>query len=139
MDSPLSGACIFGGSVYITGTLDNTGDTLTLNAATGDWWLAAGKIVGGTVTQSGSKLKYGNSSNNRLDGVTFNGTLDLTANNSYLILENGTAFSGDLDLTGQSADMYLNKTSTLDNGGTITLGTGTNTGVISYYGGDHFT
>ena len=46
-----------GGTVNLTGTLDNRGTVLALNAANGSWQLAGGKIWGGTVTGSdGAKL-----------------------------------------------------------------------------------
>jgi hypothetical protein len=47
-----------GGTVNLVGTLDNTGTTLPLSAATGgDWVLTGGTIQGGTVTgASGAKL-----------------------------------------------------------------------------------
>ena len=38
-----------GGTVNLTGTLNNTGATLTLNATTGSWNLAGGTINGGTL------------------------------------------------------------------------------------------
>ena len=42
-----------GSSVNLVGTLDNTGTTLALNAATGSWNLASGTLKNGTLNESG--------------------------------------------------------------------------------------
>ncbi|MBX3401239.1 MAG: cadherin-like domain-containing protein [Gemmataceae bacterium] len=67
------------GTVNITGTLNNTGSTLLLDANTGYWNLNAGYIKGGTIaTKDGSVLVAQsvsfNNYNNTLDGVTLDGS-----------------------------------------------------------------
>ncbi len=66
-----------GGTVNLTGTLDNSGIPLALNATTGDWQVNGGTIDGGTVAMSeGAQLVFANNTNNRLRDVTSNGDLD---------------------------------------------------------------
>ena len=48
-----------GGTVNLTGTLNNAAATLTLNAATGSWNLEGGTLSGGTLEQSGASLVIG--------------------------------------------------------------------------------
>ena len=51
-----------GGTVNLTGTLDNTGTTLALNAATGSWNLVGGTLKNGTLSESGgAELVFTNS------------------------------------------------------------------------------
>src|SRR6516165_2114412 len=67
-----------GGTVNLTGTLDNTGTTLAFTATTGSWNLVNGTLLGGTVTEAdGAELTF-TSSGGMLNGVTFNNDLDLT-------------------------------------------------------------
>ena len=69
------------GTVNLTGTLNNTGATLTLNATTGSWNLAGGTINGGTLAfADGQTLLMTASGSNRLVGVTVNGDLTLSQN-----------------------------------------------------------
>ncbi len=97
------------GTVNLTGTMDNTGNTFTLNATTGPLYLVGGTIKNGTVTESGAGLK---GSGGTLDGVTLNGDLDIGVinnNESFAILHgltlNGTARLGATDGTKYG---YLN-------------------------------
>ena len=68
-----------GGTVYLTGTLNNPG-TLALNNTTGSWDLDSGTIDGGTVTTSGSAVLgtqvQVNGTTAALNGVTLAGILD---------------------------------------------------------------
>ena len=64
----------------LTGTLNNTGSTLVLNAVTGSWNLAGGTITGGTLSESDGAELVMTSSGGTLDGVTVNGDLDLQTN-----------------------------------------------------------
>ena len=79
----------------LTGTLNNTNATLTLNAATGPWVLNGGAVYGGTITTSGGASLIVNGSGT-LDGVTVNGVLDV--GNSYmganLTVVNGLVLNG---------------------------------------------
>jgi hypothetical protein len=89
------------GSVNILGTLNNTGNTLTLNAATGPWNLKGGTILGGTVALSGG-VRLGvlplGSAFSTLDGVTVNGGVDI--HDGGLRFINGASFSGDVVMQG---------------------------------------
>ena len=63
------------GAVYLTGSLNNTNNTLALNAASGFWTLQGGTIRGGTIsTTDGAALVV---QSGTLDGVTVNGVLDV--------------------------------------------------------------
>jgi hypothetical protein len=85
------------GTVVLFGTLDNTSNTLALNATTGTWVLGgtpgAGTILGGTVTEAaGAVLGVGNA-NNLLQGVTVSGELVLLTNSARVRLTNGSTFT----------------------------------------------
>ena len=102
-----------GGSVDLTGVLDNTGATLTLDATTGPYNLRGGTIQGGTVATGGGALLVGTTAGGTLTGVTLAGTLDLTtASNAYV------AVTGGLTLAG----------------GTVNVGGGTNYGRLQFAG-----
>ncbi|MCX6880142.1 MAG: hypothetical protein NTW21_41020, partial [Verrucomicrobia bacterium] len=84
--------------VNLIGELDNTGSTFALTATTGDWTLAGGRIIGGTITEAdGAKLLFPNNGSNRLDGATFTGDLLLNQPGAgHLVrLQNGATFTGD--------------------------------------------
>jgi hypothetical protein len=147
-----------GGTLNVVGPLDNTGATLQLNAATGSWNLmgfqtgvGTGKISGGTIdTADGAGLIIGAGTpggalNASLDGVTFNGTLDLaTVANANLTVAGGFTLSGTA-LLGPSAQLQVGQpgepdqytqtaTGTLD----VTLDgsvAGNSTGLINAGGG----
>ena len=71
----------------------NTGTTLDIGPGTAlaTLSLASGTIDGGTIDDTGGGLA---SNGGTLDGVTYRGTLDLTASNSWLTITGGTTFSG---------------------------------------------
>ncbi|QVL34257.1 PEP-CTERM sorting domain-containing protein [Telmatocola sphagniphila] len=113
-----------GGTINITGTLDNTvGGPLALTATTGSLTLNAGTISGGTFTSSGgSSLNASTSSNNQLSGVAISGTLNLSGSNNYVRLTNGSTFSSGSSLTiGSSAGLGIGQSGVVDNV-SITLG-----------------
>src|SRR5438045_6935338 len=57
-----------GGQIKITGTIDNSGRTLSLYGTTGSWLMSGGTLRGGTVSNSaGAQLIFGSGT---LDGVT---------------------------------------------------------------------
>ncbi|MBL8483215.1 MAG: DUF4347 domain-containing protein, partial [Rhodocyclaceae bacterium] len=62
-----------GGTVNLTGTLDNSASTLTLDASTGSWNIAGGSILGGTVIGSQGARLAGTSSGGTLNEVTLQG------------------------------------------------------------------
>ena len=109
-------------TVNLTGTVNNTGTTLALSAATGSWNLEGGAINGGTVTEAdGAELMFTNSGT--LNGVAFDNNLDLATNSVAVAIDGG--------LTLDDANVYLGNTAgstygQLDFYGTQTLGgTGT--------------
>ncbi len=78
-DLNLSSFTRIGGTVNLTGTLNNSGTTLALNAATGSWTLLGGTITGGTVSVSGDAELVGTNSGGTLSGgVTLRGDPNLT-------------------------------------------------------------
>ena len=98
-----------GGTVSIVGTLDNTGTTLALDAATGSWSLSGGTIKGGTVTATGGAALL--LPGGILDGVTLatalfqnTGRLDvkhgLTLSNATLTATGSIYFQGTQTLGG---------------------------------------
>jgi hypothetical protein len=113
-----------GGTVKITGTLDNTGTVLSLNGTTGPWVLAGGAIHGGHVTfADGASLEFLTGIPGTLDGtildsdwtipdgatvavahgLTVNGVLTLAATNglSRLLFEFADLAPQTLGGTGQ--------------------------------------
>jgi hypothetical protein len=107
----ISGVGSTGGGVHIFATIDNTGHTLQLNAATGGWLLETGTIQRGTVeTSDGARLDedYGNTGH--LDGVILNGSMTILAGavqvmngltvNGLITLYSGTQASDGLIFTG---------------------------------------
>jgi len=83
-----------GGTVQVSGDLDLTGDTLTLDATTGTWTLIGGTIMGGTVTQTDEGRLLFSTTAGTLDGVSVNGDLDLTTGGSRLLIRNGLSLNG---------------------------------------------
>jgi hypothetical protein len=85
-----------GGTVFITGTLDNTGTTLALDATTGSWtlgaWNKSGTIKGGTVTATGGAgLLMEPNGGGALNGVTL--ATDLALDSGTLDVQNGLTLS----------------------------------------------
>lgn len=119
-----------GGVINVVGTLDNVGNTLQLDAATGSWSLFGGKINGGTVTATeGSKLLL-TSSGGTLDGVTLNGDLDATASSSYATIVNQLTLNGVATLGSQARLLFAN-TQTLNGTGTVVFQDFSNNALIS--------
>jgi hypothetical protein len=84
-----------GGSVQVSGLLNLTGDTLTLDSASGSWTLNGGTVRGGTVAQAaGGRLLFSGNAQNTLDGVAVSGDLDLTTGSARLLVRNGLALTG---------------------------------------------
>lgn len=87
-----------GGVVNITGTLDNTGNTLLLDETTGSWTLKGGTILGGRVIGGGGATLIAGttqgSAPGKLDGVIVDAdllVLDTTINFLNNVAFNGTA------------------------------------------------
>ena len=104
--------------------------TLTLG---GVLTLAAGKlelvgggtIAGGTIAAAGGSLA---TSNGTLNGVTYQGTLDLSATSASLTIIDGITLTGaggtgpgTINLTGLASNLFIDNATTLDNA-TINLG-----------------
>ncbi len=115
-----------GGTVNLSGTLENTGLTLALNNTTGSWNLAGGEIIGGTVSTSGTAALTLHGS----PGATFlypDGTLDGVILQTNLTVEQGATLdivaglTLDATLTVQGAGNNAYSTD-LDFLGTQTLG-----------------
>ncbi len=111
--------------VNLTGTLENTGGTLALTAATGDLSLEGGRITGGTITEAGgARLHFGNGYS-VFEGAIYQGDLMMTrpGTGNYLRLQNGASFTGDLFLgtsDGNTATLAIEETITLS-GKTLNL------------------
>jgi hypothetical protein len=117
-----------GGTVSVSGTLDNSTATFSLNAAAGSWELVSGGGVKGGVVQAsgGSHLIV---VNGKLDGVTLDCDLDLSGPNAVLTVTSGLVLNGTASLGGsgtQYGRIDFSGTQTLSGSGTVVLGGGTN-------------
>ena len=87
------------GAVDIAGTLDNSGQTLTLNDSKLSFGVAGGTIDGGTVETTGGAALFATGYGGTLDGVTLDGTLDMTGQYAALDVTGGlTLDNGTIDL-----------------------------------------
>jgi RHS repeat-associated protein len=105
------------GTVNLTGTLNNTGDTLTLGSNTGAWTLNGGTILGGTIAGSGGpwlKLYDGT-----LNGVTLNTDATVTYKTT---VKNGLILNSTLSLPTLSSFSYFQGTQSLTGTGQIVVG-----------------
>ena len=121
-------------TVDLIGTLDNSHGTLALvpgqTSSTGSWTLNGGQIDGGTVTTTGGAAlaaTYGATyltpdlygafdyarPSGTLDGVTLNGTLDMSAAGAYVAVVDGLTLNTDLYLSGAGAELQFNDGSTV--------------------------
>ncbi|HVK08457.1 MAG TPA: hypothetical protein VM597_06730, partial [Gemmataceae bacterium] len=133
-----------GGTVNITGTLNNSGSTLTLDAATtGVWNLAGGRILGGTVVNPvAANLNVAINNTNTFDGITIpaGSTIDVGATaNAYLNVANGLTVDGTL-LLGRTdgtaaATVAYTTTQTLGGSGSIVFGGSTSNAM--FLNGNH--
>ncbi len=106
------------GTVNLTGTLDNTGDTLTLGSNTGVWTLNGGTILGGVIAGSGGpwlSLAYGT-----LDGVTLNTDAALTAS-GYPTVKNGLTLNSTITASSNIARLCFQGSQSLTGTGEIVL------------------
>ena len=124
-----------GSSVNVTGTLNDAGVTLAINAATGSWSLAGGTIKGGTYTSSGGNELIFTSAGGTLDGVTANANLDLSQGQgvSVTIVDgltlNGTAELGSSDTSNsRSGSMIFSGSETLAGTGIVLMAGGAGSG-----------
>jgi hypothetical protein len=121
-------------------TIDDTG-SLTLSKTfaleAGAFLLDGGELSGGTVKLEGGTIDY-SSNNGTLSGVTFDGTLDLSGQETYVSLANGTTVNdaagtgpGTIDDIGYGSIVYFDNTQTFNNA-TINLGSTTGNYSIIY-------
>ena len=110
-----------GSTINLTGTLDNTGTTLALDAATGAWQIAGGTINGGTVTTAGSGvLMNAPSGVGTLNGVTLAGTLELDEGGQLAITNGLTLNNGQVNI-GAGSWVTFSGTQALAGSGTVTF------------------
>ena len=123
-----------GGTVSLTGTLDNRGTNLVLDAVTGGWILNGGTIVGGMVaTMDGAVLEVTSNINNRLDGVTLDGDLNLLASSARVRIANGLTLNGTIALSVSGATIGIEGAQTIGGTGSIVFD-GVSNGSKSYRG-----
>ena len=126
-----------GDVVNLVGTLDNTGTTLALDAATGSWNLHGGTVQGGTLSESGGAELVFTNYGGTLNGVTAASNLDLASiNGAYAYVQNGltlsnnaTVYLGDASGTTYS-QLYFEGDQSLGGTGTVVFG---NSGSNSLY------
>ena len=123
----LGGFNSIGGTVNVTGTLQNSGTTEVLTAATGSLTLS-GMIQGGTITASGGAELV--PAGGTLDGVTVNGPMDLTASGADAYVTDGLTLNGTATL-GASARLYFNGSQMLGGTGTVVFNNATYQGLIA--------
>ncbi|MFT5124282.1 MAG: cytoskeletal protein CcmA (bactofilin family) [Verrucomicrobiales bacterium] len=110
-------------TITLEGTLIASGESIDLDAVfDGDLNFNGGRLVGGTVTSTSglSKLVFNNNTSNRMDVVTVNVDIDMTASDAQLDLATGLTLNGTLFLTtlGNSDITTLNSV-LIDGTGTI--------------------
>jgi hypothetical protein len=126
-----------GGEIQVLGSLDNSGQTQTLDTSAGVFLLNGGTLKGGTFTgPAGSEIAVGPASansQNKFDGVTLNLNLDLTGGTLIApgttivgnvvngLALNGTASLGDGNHSGQ---LVFTGTQTLGGAATVALNFG---------------
>ena len=117
-----------GGTVNLFGSLNNTGATLRVGPGGGPLKLNlenGGSILGGVIKDAGSGIVFSGLS---LNGVTYDGVLNLKPQSSSVTILNGLTATGlngtgpgTLSLTGVGDDISFQGTQTFDNA-TINLG-----------------
>jgi hypothetical protein len=135
-----------GAAVEISGDLNNTGATLVLGSGSAFGAVSlSGTITGGTIVDAGGGIvaAYGT-----LDGLTYQGVLDLSASDAVLFAMGNLTFeggggsgAGSIELTGNGAALLYSGSGTINDatlnigsldgsyldgdGGTVTFGSGT--------------
>ena len=127
-----------GGTIAVTGTLDDAGKTLDASAGLGPLTLEGGTVNGGIVKASGLSFEpdflTGAST---LNDVTFDGPLNLTGQNEYIELTGGSAVVGSsgsgpglANVTGANAQLEFAGSQTVSNL-TVNLGSYSNFADVS--------
>ncbi|MCY2952434.1 MAG: hypothetical protein NTU53_10705 [Planctomycetota bacterium] len=139
------------GKVVLSGTWDNTGSELVLDAKTGSWEISSGTIVGGKVkTTEGTQLRGGTFQGATLKG-NYVGLIDLqgvvTLDGAQIVAEGGgglkwrgdssLAGTGEVLLGGSKGEAFIEpRTSgSLTIGEQITIRSQTHGAMIAGYGG----
>jgi hypothetical protein len=136
-----------GGTVNLTGTLNNAATTLLLNNTTGSWDLLGGTVNGGTVKATAGNALVGTGSTGTLIGVTLDSSggnsspLDMQTNTSFANVSGGLTLSGATLFLGNVAGTTFGELSpsgaaeTIDGAsghpGTITLGSSGSNGLFN--------
>ncbi len=135
-----------GGPIHINSTLDNRDSTLAVGTGSAIAQLvidSGGVVLGGIVQDGGSDVAF---QGGVLDGVTYEGTLDLSLFGSSVTIVDGATLTGAggtgrgaIEDTGYNSQLYLSGTETLDNV-TIDVGNGANnpdvgSSILNYGGG----
>jgi hypothetical protein len=136
-----------GGTVNLTGTLNNTATTLLLNTSTGSWDLSGGKVNGGTVEATAGNALVGTNYGGTLSGVTLNSSggntspLDMQTNVCSINVSGGLTLSGVTIFLGNAAGTTFGEllpngaAETIDGAsgepGTITFGLSGSNGLYS--------
>jgi hypothetical protein len=116
-----------GGTINLTGTLDNTSSTVALDDTTGPWNLRGGTLVGGTVSEAGNGVLVATTQAATLSGVTLEGDLDM-ANESgvFVNVVNGLTLDGMARLGTASGSTFglllFGGVQTLGGSGTVLFG-----------------
>jgi len=114
-----------GGTINVTGTLDNSNATLALNAGTGSFQLTAGVIKNGTITAvDGTGLIVPAFSSGTLDGVTLAADISLSGGSS-LSVHNGLTLSNGAKVilnSSSGASLQFVGTQTLGGSGQVIFG-----------------
>ena len=118
------------GTLYLSGTLTNTGLTLTMdgNKANSVWVLNGGTILGGTAVTTNGATLVAEGGSGTLNGVTVNGLLDVGNTYSQVVLSvtnglvlNGTALVGSPTNSNYGALDFAGS-QTLGGSGTVVFG-----------------
>ncbi len=108
-----------GGTVNLTGVLDNTNSTLQLDNY-GSWRVVGGTIRNGTVSSTGSGSKLiGSDSGGTLEGVSLNSDLDLTSGSTRIFISNGLTLNGDASI--DYGAIFFDGTQTLSGNGSVIM------------------
>ncbi len=115
-----------GGRIAITGVMDNTGDSLALDATTGPLYLAQnGRLVGGTVPPGSDGAELVLENYGQLEAVTYDADMAVGTTSSALVtIYGGLTLNGVASLGGSASygALSFNGTQTLGGTGEVLLG-----------------
>lgn len=119
-----------GGTVLLTGHIDNVGRTVLLDSTSGDVRVDGALVTGGTIElQDGAKFLFdANNDQFTLDAVTFASNFEMQSNRGRLTIQNGLDLGGHiLRLTANDSTIRALGSQELDNGQIDMLTTGERT------------